>query len=74
MRVSGAAKIGALGAGDGEFRKVRAVTLPNGQQRIRYEQTWQGIPVWGQVLVADQALGPGQSGVRQPCCARSMPT
>lgn len=55
--VSGAAKIGALGAGDGEFRKVRAVTLPNGQQRIRYEQTWQGIPVWGQVLVADQALG-----------------
>ena len=54
--VSGAAKIGALGAGDGEFRKVRAVTLPNGQQRIRYEQTWQGIPVWGQVLVADQAL------------------
>ena len=64
--VSGAAKIGALGAGDGEFRKVRAVTLPNGQQRIRYEQTWQGIPVWGQVLVADQALGgqPGQSGVR----------
>lgn len=52
--VSGAAKIGA---GDGEFRKVRAVTLPNGQQRIRYEQTWQGIPVWGQVLVADQALG-----------------
>ncbi|QQM74579.1 M4 family metallopeptidase [Aeromonas caviae] len=55
--VSGAAKIGALGSGDGEFRKVRAVTLPNGQQRIRYEQTWQGIPVWGQVLVADQALG-----------------
>lgn len=55
--VSGAAKIGALGAGDGEFRKVQAVTLPNGQQRIRYEQTWQGIPVWGQVLVADQALG-----------------
>ncbi len=55
--VSGAAKIGALGARDGEFRKVRAVTLPNGQQRIRYEQTWQGIPVWGQVLVADQALG-----------------
>lgn len=55
--VSGAAKIGALAAGDGEFRKVRAVTLPNGQQRIRYEQTWQGIPVWGQVLVADQALG-----------------
>ncbi|MFM5509038.1 M4 family metallopeptidase [Aeromonas rivipollensis] len=55
--VSGAARIGALAAGDGEFRKVRAVTLPNGQQRIRYEQTWQGIPVWGQVLVADQALG-----------------
>lgn len=55
--VSGAAKIGALGAGDSEFRKVRAVTLPNGQQRIRYEQTWQGIPVWGQVLVADQAQG-----------------
>ncbi|WP_182310217.1 M4 family metallopeptidase [Aeromonas media] len=55
--VSGAAKIGALAAGDGEFRQVRAVTLPNGQQRIRYEQTWQGIPVWGQVLVADQALG-----------------
>ncbi|MDX7920877.1 M4 family metallopeptidase [Aeromonas media] len=55
--VSGATRIGALAAGDGEFRKVRAVTLPNGQQRIRYEQTWQGIPVWGQVLVADQALG-----------------
>lgn len=55
--VSGAARIGTLAAGDGEFRKVRAVTLPNGQQRIRYEQTWQGIPVWGQVLVADQALG-----------------
>lgn len=55
--MSGAAKIGALAAGDGEFRQVRAVTLPNGQQRIRYEQTWQGIPVWGQVLVADQALG-----------------
>lgn len=55
--MSGAAKIGALAAGDGEFRQVRAVTLPNGQQRVRYEQTWQGIPVWGQALVADQALG-----------------
>ncbi|MNJ22238.1 M4 family metallopeptidase [Aeromonas sp. A-8] len=55
--VSGAARIGALATGDGEFRQVRTVTLPNGQQRVRYEQTWQGIPVWGQVLVADQALG-----------------
>ena len=72
--VSGAAKIGALGAGDGEFRKVRAVTLPNGQQRIRYEQTWQGIPVWGQVLVADQALGARSIRCPAPCCARSMPT
>ncbi|WP_368170505.1 M4 family metallopeptidase [Aeromonas sp. R4-3] len=55
--VSGAARIGALATGDGEFRQVRVVKLPNGQQRVRYEQTWQGIPVWGQVLVADQALG-----------------
>ncbi|WP_262108234.1 M4 family metallopeptidase [Aeromonas sp. Marseille-Q5825] len=55
--VSGAARIGAIATGDGEFRQVRTVTLPNGQQRVRYEQTWQGIPVWGQVLVADQALG-----------------
>ena len=44
-------------AGDGEFRQVRAVKLPNGQQRVRYEQTWHGIPVWGQVLVAEQSLG-----------------
>ncbi|WP_429183191.1 M4 family metallopeptidase [Aeromonas rivipollensis] len=55
--VSGAARIGTLAIGDGEFRQVRVVKLPNGQQRVRYEQTWQGIPVWGQVLVADQALG-----------------
>ena len=54
--VSGAARIGALATGDGEFRQVRVVKLPNGQQRVRYEQTWQGIPVWGQVLVADQAV------------------
>ncbi|MDM5124385.1 M4 family metallopeptidase [Aeromonas rivipollensis] len=42
-------------AGDGEFRQVRVVKLPNGQQRVRYEQTWQGIPVWGQVVVAEQS-------------------
>nr|AAF07184.1 elastase [Aeromonas hydrophila] len=53
---SGAAGVSAL-AGDGEFRQVRAVKLPNGQQRVRYEQTWHGIPVWGQVLVAEQSLG-----------------
>lgn len=53
--VSGAARIGALATGDGEFRQVRTVTLPNGQQRVRYEQTWQGIPVWGQVVVAEQS-------------------
>jgi vibriolysin len=53
---SGAAGVSAL-AGEGEYRQVRAVTLPNGQQRVRYEQTWHGIPVWGQVLVAEQSLG-----------------
>ncbi|MCE9924699.1 M4 family metallopeptidase [Aeromonas media] len=53
--VSGAARIGALATGDGEFRQVRVVKLPNGQQRVRYEQTWQGIPVWGQVVVAEQS-------------------
>lgn len=53
---SGAAGVGAL-AGDGEYRQVRVVKLPNGQQRVRYEQTWHGIPVWGQVLVAEQSLG-----------------
>ena len=53
---SGAAGVSAL-AGEGEFRQVRAVKLPNGQQRVRYEQTWHGIPVWGQVLVAEQSLG-----------------
>ena len=31
---SGAAGVSAL-AGDGEFRQVRAVKLPNGQQRVR---------------------------------------
>ena len=53
---SGAAGVSAL-AGEGEYRQVRAITLPNGQQRVRYEQTWHGIPVWGQVLVAEQSLG-----------------
>jgi vibriolysin len=53
---SGAAGVSAL-VGDGEFRQVRAVKLPNGQQRVRYEQTWNGIPVWGQVLVAELSLG-----------------
>ena len=49
-----------LAPGMASFARVRAVTLPNnGQQRMRYEQTWQGsrsgarfwwpISRWGQV-------------------------
>ncbi|MEH8262708.1 M4 family metallopeptidase [Aeromonas veronii] len=47
---------GTLQLEDGEFRQVRVVKLPNGQQRIRYEQVWNGIPVMGQVVVADKSL------------------
>ncbi|MDO2949450.1 M4 family metallopeptidase [Aeromonas simiae] len=62
----GAALLGSvqqgLASGSGEgLRPVRTVTLPSGEQRIRYEQTWNGVPVWGTGVVAEQsAAGSGR--------------
>ncbi len=33
------------------LREVRSRTLPNGKTLTRYQQTYQGIPVWGQAVV-----------------------
>lgn len=66
-RVAGPQQVSADGkgvsalVGGGDYRAVRTVTLPNGEKRVRFEQTWQGVPVWGSALVAEQ----GASGIER---------
>nr|WP_235869247.1 PepSY domain-containing protein [Veronia nyctiphanis] len=36
-----------------DFKEVKRVILPNGVQKVRLQQTYQGIPVYGSNLVAD---------------------
>ncbi|TNI71339.1 hemagglutinin, partial [Aeromonas salmonicida] len=66
-RVAGPQQVSADGkgvsalVGGGDYRAVRTVILPNGEKRVRFEQTWQGVPVWGSALVAEQ----GASGIER---------
>ncbi|ALP42381.1 M4 family metallopeptidase [Aeromonas schubertii] len=66
-RVAGPQQVSADGkgvsalVGGGDYRAVRTVILPNGEKRVRFEQTWQEVPVWGSALVAEQ----GASGIER---------
>lgn len=39
-----------LGARDGELKALRSATLPGGNTLTRYQQYFQGVPVWGEAI------------------------
>lgn len=41
----------ALGTNADDLRPVRSLTLPNGRTVTRYQQYYQGVPVWGESVV-----------------------
>ena len=41
------------GAQAGDLKVLRSVTLPNGKTVTRYQQYFQGVPVWGEAIVEE---------------------
>ena len=40
-----------LGVNNSELKIIRSQTLPNGKTMTRYQQFYQGVPVWGEAIV-----------------------
>ena len=41
------------GAQAGDLKVLRSATLPNGKTVTRYQQYFQGVPVWGEAIVEE---------------------
>jgi len=45
----------ALGVSANDLKPLRSVTLPNGKTVTRYQQYYQGVPVWGEAITEEKA-------------------
>ncbi|WP_156183866.1 M4 family metallopeptidase [Chromobacterium sp. LK1] len=59
--VDGASVFSAAGINQGELKAQRSAQFPNGKVVTRYQQFYQGVPVWGEAVVEEKQFAKGSA-------------
>lgn len=58
---AGTSAFSAAGINQGELKAQRSSQFPNGKVITRYQQYYQGVPVWGEAVVEEKQFAKGSS-------------